>query len=188
MSAQRAVWFYHFALLASCLALAGCMSMSGLGGKDEYACNAPAGVACDSVAGTYANAIHHNLPSQRKAATAPKAGTPTATGERATAIAITNPPLDTPLRSSPRILRLWFKPWEDADGDLYDQGYVYVQVDDSQWLIEHAQSTIREAYRPLRAPPATPAATNDAPADTTVPGTGSPVPYPPISLPPGESE
>ena len=26
----------------------------------------------------------------------------------------------------PRLLRLWIKPWEDADGDLYDQGYVYV--------------------------------------------------------------
>jgi conjugal transfer pilus assembly protein TraV len=58
-----------------------------------------------------------------------------------------------PLRSSARILRLWFKPWEDADRDLYDQGYVYVQIDGGQWLIEHAQRQIREAYAPLRPPP-----------------------------------
>ena len=47
-----------------------------------------------------------------------------------------------PLRSSARILRLWFKPWEDADRDLYDQGYVYVQIDAGQWLIDHAQRQI----------------------------------------------
>jgi conjugal transfer pilus assembly protein TraV len=58
-----------------------------------------------------------------------------------------------PLRSSARILRLWFKPWEDADRDLYDQGYVYVQIDSGRWLIEHAQRQIREAYAPLRPPP-----------------------------------
>jgi conjugal transfer pilus assembly protein TraV len=62
-------------------------------------------------------------------------------------------PLPIPLRSSARILRLWFKPWEDADRDLYDQGYVYVQIDSGQWLIEHAQRQIREAYAPLRPPP-----------------------------------
>ena len=58
-----------------------------------------------------------------------------------------------PLRSSARILRLWFKPWEDADRDLHDQGYVYVRVDDGQWLVEHAQRQIRDAYAPLRPPP-----------------------------------
>ena len=67
-----------------------------------------------------------------------------------------------PLRSSARILRLWFKPWEDADRDLYDQGYVYVQIDAGQWLIDHAQRQIRDAYAPIRPPmgttvkPATP--------------------------------
>ena len=59
----------------------------------------------------------------------------------------------TPLRSSARILRLWFKPWEDADRDLYDQGYVYVQIDNGQWLVDHAQRQIRDAYAPLRPPP-----------------------------------
>jgi hypothetical protein len=56
------------------------------------------------------------------------------------------------LRSQARLLRLWIKPWEDADGDLYDQGYVYVQVDNGQWLIDHVQRQIRDAYAPLKAP------------------------------------
>ena len=59
----------------------------------------------------------------------------------------------SPLRSQARVLRLWIKPWEDADGDLYDQGYVYVQVDNGQWLIDHVQRQIRDAYAPLKPPP-----------------------------------
>lgn len=52
--------------LVAMLALSGCMSMSGLGGDSKYACKAPDGVTCDSVSGTYANAVANNLPSQRK--------------------------------------------------------------------------------------------------------------------------
>jgi len=52
--------------LATALTLSSCMSMSGLGGDSKYACKAPDGVTCDSVSGTYANAVANNLPSQRK--------------------------------------------------------------------------------------------------------------------------
>ena len=55
--------------------LSGCMSMSGLSGSSSYACKAPDGVTCDSVSGTYANAVQNNLPSQRRTAGA-NPGTP----------------------------------------------------------------------------------------------------------------
>lgn len=161
--------------LRTCLAgnlivLAGCASMSGLDGSSSLSCKAPDGVTCDSVSGIYANAVRNNLPSQRSGTAAPTAGKasaapsapPSATSASAPAQSGVpprpSPPLATtasamPLRSSARILRLWFKPWEDADRDLYDQGYVYVQIDDGRWLIEHAQRQIREAYAPLRPPP-----------------------------------
>ena len=139
----------------------GCTSMSGLSGSSSYACKAPDGVTCDSVSGTYANAIHNNLPSQRSRSTTPPlqvggvhqpAPSRPASSSVPTALAADSVS-PTPLRSSARILRLWFKPWEDADRDLYDQGYVYVQIDSGQWLIEHAQRQIRDAYAPLRPPP-----------------------------------
>jgi conjugal transfer pilus assembly protein TraV len=144
-----------------CLSLTGCMSLSGLGGSTDYACKAPDGVTCDSVSGTYANAVQNNLPSQRmKRRAASKIGV--VSGEAVDASTLTNSrastrlaspaALTTPLRSSARILRLWFKPWEDADHDLYDQGYVYVQIDAGQWLIDYAQREIRNAYTPLRPP------------------------------------
>jgi conjugal transfer pilus assembly protein TraV len=137
------------------------MSLSGLGGSTDYACKAPDGVTCDSVSGTYANAVQNNLPSQRlKRRAASKVGV--VSGEAVDANTLTTngafthlaapAALTTPLRSSARILRLWFKPWEDADHDLYDQGYVYVQIDAGQWLIDHAQREIRNAYAPLRPP------------------------------------
>lgn len=159
MTTKRAVpW--RTCVASAAVALGGCMNMSGLSGTSSYGCKAPEGVTCDSVSGTYANAIQNNLPSQRprpaapasaEGAALPAAGEPPLSAAPATTIAASALPM--PLRSSARILRLWFKPWEDADRDLYDQGYVYVQIDGGQWLIEHAQRQIREAYAPLRPPP-----------------------------------
>jgi conjugal transfer pilus assembly protein TraV len=143
-------------VLGSVASLAGCMSLSGLSGNSSYACKAPDGVTCQSVSGTYANAVANNMPAQRTRATpsaapdlAPPAPAASASRVRNASSDATSPP---PLRSAPRILRLWFKPWEDADRDLYDQGYVYVQVDGGRWLVDHAQRAIREAYAPVRAP------------------------------------
>ncbi|MDP3324934.1 MAG: type IV conjugative transfer system lipoprotein TraV [Hydrogenophaga sp.] len=161
--------------LAGMLALSGCSNLSGLGGGSKYACKAPEGVACDSVSGTYANALHNNLPSQRQQqstetpmpseppqSTAPPRVPLAAAPAVATTSTLTPPDHGAnPLRSQARVLRLWTKPWEDADGDLYDQGYVYVQVSTGQWLIDHVQRQIREAYTPLRPPPKTAEATGN---------------------------
>ena len=150
-------------------ALSACMNMSGLGGDSKYACKAPEGVACDSVSGTYANAVRNNLPSQRaqrsavteKGESEPRPSTSSARTTVSTASGNTDDGTTTgPLRSQARVLRLWIKPWEDADGDLYDQGYIYVQVDNGQWLIDHVQRQIRDAYAPVKPPPSTTTATD----------------------------
>jgi conjugal transfer pilus assembly protein TraV len=180
------------------LALVGCMNMSGLSGSSSYACKAPEGVTCDSVSGTYANAVQNNLPSQRRPIAAAVSGgvqasSPAASGS-SVGVAAPGPmtegitPTSVSLRSAPRILRLWFKPWEDADHDLYDQGHVYVQVDAGQWQIEHVQRQIRDAYAPLKPPPRAaatgiketgplPAKLNNLPrsVDGVFPGPSSPV-------------
>jgi conjugal transfer pilus assembly protein TraV len=164
------------ALLILAVSLGGCANFSGLGGDSKYACKAPEGVACDSVSGTYANALQNNLPSQRQhaqrqaGADFPNASSaavprvplvPAAT--TSTSDAAAQPPATGSLRSQARILRLWTKPWEDADGDLYDQGYVYVQVSAGQWLIDHVQQRIRDAFAPLRPPAGGPGGSRDAP-------------------------
>lgn len=172
MSPHRS--FLHLMRTAACVApLAGCTSITGLDASAEYACQAPPGVQCESVSGTYANALRNALPSQRPPrapSTAPMAAPPTAPAAmRATSVAAALAPggiegttAVQPIRSQPKLLRLWIKPWEDADRDLHDQGYVYVQVDSGRWLVDHAQRQIRDAYATVR-PPRRPAAT--APAD-----------------------
>jgi conjugal transfer pilus assembly protein TraV len=165
-------------MLAACAAVvvSGCANMSGLDGTSEYACKAPQGVQCDSISGNYYNAIQDNLPSQRQERTngvsekldGIRRATPAA--RDAVSLIKTQDGLDRsspsvlplPLRSQGRVLRLWFKPWEDADHDLYDQGYVYVQIDNGRWLIEHAQRRIRDTYAPIRAPRTAPASAQGA--------------------------
>ena len=188
------------------LPLAACVNMSGLSGGSKYACAAPEGVACDSVTGTYANALHENLPSQRTSgASAGASATPPPRNAEwarqqlaapATAIAGTDDAPTLALRSQARVLRLWTKPWEDADGDLWDQGYVYVQVDTGRWQIDHVRQRIRDQYAPLRPPPAAqsaaPSSSGSAPADTDTPApSGGAVqrptslnPFPTLSSPP----
>ena len=194
------------------LPLGACMNMSGLGGDSKYACKAPEGVACDSVSGTYANALHENLPSQRTSGTAAgdaaapsrsavpvapaPAHQPLAAPTAANALAGTGDAPALALRSQARVLRLWTKPWEDADGDLWDQGYVYVQVETGRWQIDHVRQRIRDQYAPLRPPPAAPSpapsSSGQAPTETDAPAPSEGAvqrptslnPFPSLSRPP----
>jgi conjugal transfer pilus assembly protein TraV len=168
------------------LPLAACMNMSGLGGDSKYACKAPDGVACDSVSGTYANALQNNLPSQQPQRSARRQKEASEESfslkeGRAISSATANAPemtvMASPLRTQARILRLWIKPWEDADGDLYDQGYVYVQVDNGQWQIDHVQRQIRDFYAPLNPPP------KPATEAAAEPGASTPPPLPMLQRP-----
>jgi conjugal transfer pilus assembly protein TraV len=170
-------------VIAVGLTVTGCANMSGIGGSSTYGCKAPEGVKCESVSGNYYNAVKNNLPSQRRqnppsrrteipsTGSSSKSRSETATQPtmRPISLAATGGTIDdaneatisAPLRSQARVLRLWYKPWEDTDHDLYSQGYVYVQVDDGHWLIEHAQRQIREAYAPVQPPRSFAAPTNE---------------------------
>ena len=151
------------ATLASLL-LSACANITGLDGASSYNCKAPEGVKCDSVSGTYHNALQNNLPSQRRAPTGGQSQlppTPNPAGMRSApamlATAARTAPSDeaagyaaAPLRASPKILRLWIKSWEDADRDLNGETLVYVQVDNGRWLVDHVQRQSRESYAPVR--------------------------------------
>jgi len=156
-------------------------NLSGIGGDTTFKCKAPEGVQCQSVSGNYANARAGNLPSQRPQGdagqgasgagssmslveAASRAGAASVTAMTATAAA---PPrasatafasrsaVAAPLgaiRSDPTVIRIWVAPWEDADGDLMDQTYVYLPIDSGRWLIEHNQRRIQREFAPVRAP------------------------------------
>ncbi|WP_128002268.1 MULTISPECIES: TraV family lipoprotein [Piscinibacter] len=145
----------------------GC-AITGLDGGSKYSCKAPEGVHCDSVSGTYYNAIQNNLPSQRRAPSAPAADlapqpAPPGAAARSAPVMLNTaartapteegtPYNAAPLRAAPRVLRLWVKSWEDADRDLVGESLVYVQVDNGRWLVDHVQRQQRDAFAPVRAP------------------------------------
>lgn len=120
--------------------LTGCAStLSGLDGETKFACKAPEGVSCASLSGVYANAVANNLPALRKEGK----------GEAQAAQIIGRAPSSgDPIRSQPKILRIWIAPWEDSEGDLHDQSYIYVVADPGRWVIEHNQKQIVDRYRP----------------------------------------
>jgi conjugal transfer pilus assembly protein TraV len=132
--------------LATCV-LASCSSMSGLGSRSSYACQAPEGVSCESVSGVYANAVANNLPvrhgkNAKRPADAPQAR-------------IAPPPAEPPglsLRSPAHYLRLWMKPWVDIDGDLYDHAYIYVQINEGRWQVDHIARPPESRHTLLRTP------------------------------------
>lgn len=137
--------------IGAVVALSGCSSMSGFDAKSDFSCKAPDGILCESMSGIYANAQAKNLPGQRVNARgeAPVELSPAKVGSNV----MTKPIYSgTPIRSAPRLLRVWFAPWEDTDGDLHDQSYVYLPVDSGRWLIEHNRRRLQDNYRPVRAP------------------------------------
>ena len=172
-------------LVAAALLSGGCAgTLSGVGGTSEYSCKAQPGVHCESVSGIYQNALQRNLPGQRPSPTRAPSPAPESKeqGEaRAQMVALARPAQTSPppgltsqigpkpLRSSARILRMWFKPWEDADHDLFDQGYLYIQVDGGRWMMDHVQRRARESFAVVRPPRATPGPSTSAdPAGSAV--------------------
>lgn len=133
------------------VALSGCTSMSGFDAKSEFACKAPDGILCESMSGIYANAQAKNLPGQR---VNQRGEAPVELSQAKVGSNVMTKPIysGTPIRSAPRLLRVWFAPWEDTDGDLHDQSYVYLPVDSGRWLVEHNRRRIQDTYRPVRAP------------------------------------
>lgn len=175
----------HWVMLGLLASMSGCASLSGFDGRSSFACQAPDGVLCESMSGIYANASANNLPGQQVSRAKPRelsqakvvgaAPVSSASGVMTTPIYS-----GTPIRSAPRVLRVWFAPWEDSDGDLHDQSYVYLPVDAGRWLIEHNRRRIQDQYQPVRPPsnwsakPGTPAvskakepAHHPAPADAS---------------------
>lgn len=124
--------------------LGGCAStMSGLDGGSQFACKAPDGVTCSSLSGVYANAVSNNLPALRKEGKSAEKSN--LGGNSIAGRALES---GSPIRSQPKILRVWLAPWEDMEGDLHDQSYIYVVADPGRWLIEHNQKRIVDRYRP----------------------------------------
>lgn len=139
------------------LLLSGCSALSGLDSQSKFSCKAPDGISCSSLSGVYANAVEDNLPGLRQPAVKAQAEKPRIDETLPAAFSITRaspsivgqtPVSGEPIHTRPKILRIWLAPWEDADGDLHDQSYLYMVADYGRWMVEHNRQRIIDWYRP----------------------------------------
>lgn len=165
--------------LLSVAALSACSTagLTGLGADSTFSCKAPAGVACMSVSGISANASRGNLPALRKAQSEDLGTTVTdgrgsaedtamhADGGRdstdkaplaylgkealASPRDMEVPYSGMPLRSPPKVARIWIAPTTDSDQDLHDQRFVYVTVHTGKWMVEANNLAIERQFRPV---------------------------------------
>ena len=164
------------------LALSGCAStLSGVGGADGYACKAPEGAMCTSVSGVYANTAQGMQKPTKPAENKSPLAAPAIYGATSIAPGKLAPASSTPIRSNPRVLRLWIAPWEDADGDLHEEALVHMVVDPGRWLIEHVRPVSRNRFDGV-APPIAPVIQDPAPAKAPSETPPAPTRFP---LPPG---
>jgi len=173
MKSVRLGTVMRLTVIGGAVALGGCVNLSGLDGKSEFTCSAPNGVSCMSVSGVSANVDRGNLPSSVKTREQEeltrdldesdkgkdKASikTESTSDGKASQMAygaapIVSPALmptpgsGTPIRVPPKELRIWLAPTEDSDGDLHDQRYIYVVVNDGRWMLDATRLNTRDKY------------------------------------------
>jgi conjugal transfer pilus assembly protein TraV len=171
------------ALIAAALCLAGCASLSGVGGESHYACPAPNGVRCGSVTANHLQSLPGDRPGRLTSGAASKSEGPHAAAEPTPgqAAPAATPDATTPLRSPPRILKLWVAPWEDREGVLHDAAFVFVPIDHGRWLLQRGRPATRlqERFVP---PSGAPTPTGNRPSAALGLATNpAPVPVPPTA-------
>ena len=117
---------------------------SGKGG-----CSAAGDPATDSVPVHYIGDIPQ--PGKSDSSTK-KVSLPVLPGDKSESLSPGNfyaPTSGTPLRVPPLVLRVWLAPWQDADGDMHDESYIYAVINNGKWAIGMNQRRIEDHYRPL---------------------------------------
>lgn len=150
--------------------LSGCSSISGIGGSSSLSCPLPEENNCRSIVETYKGVrppvAATTTPKQfdyedgnRSVPAVPEKTVSYVAKAEATQAVRETPATGMPLRTAPRVLRVWIAPYEDENGTLRDQSFAYVVVDQGKWQIEHNQKKIMDQYAPVRASIGTPAPT-----------------------------
>lgn len=112
--------------------------LAGCAGSPKYACGLPKGIACKPVGEVYEASVAGSLHGGRTDRdTKPDSTTasviPAVKGANTAVVATVKP--NDPLLSPPRQLRVWINRWEDQAGDLHDETYLYLRLDNGAWRL-----------------------------------------------------
>ncbi|MCH9741631.1 MAG: type IV conjugative transfer system lipoprotein TraV [Proteobacteria bacterium] len=134
-------------------AVTGC-SVTGLDAKDQFSCSAPDGVSCASVSEVNKMVDSGALPRKSKLEMREAAAAEDDKGDSESTIIV--PKIQnsvdmkashSPLVSAPKVIRIWIAPWEDKEGVLHDQSYIYAFANKPEWKLNHSREEIRTQYR-----------------------------------------
>jgi conjugal transfer pilus assembly protein TraV len=156
MAGGKVVKAKQVLMVAAISGLTGCGSLSGYDGTSKFACSAPRGVACMSMSGVNANMDAGTIGSTRTMGERNDSRSK-ADGDYGDAANVAHVAIKSgmPIRTLPRKMRVWWAPWEDSDGDLNDQSYSYMVIDNGHWVIERVRSGIVQQFMPSSASSAT---------------------------------
>ena len=138
-------------ITAAILILSGCstLTMSGIGGSEKFRCSNAWNSDdpyCESISSNYKVSVAGVLKDGMKR----QVGQPY-TDQSARTLMLTQAySSGTPVRSQSEIARIWVAPYLDTDGDLNDQSFTYVVLNQGDWVIAHNQQQIIDEYRPIR--------------------------------------
>lgn len=110
-----------------------------VGCSSKFACkDAVNGVSCNSIAAVYEKEFNGTpLPKKKgKKGKKGKKELPPANDGGVEIVKRLGAGEDLPLRTPPKVIRVWIAPWEDSDGDLHQPEYVYSEISDirGRWL------------------------------------------------------
>lgn len=54
-----------------------------------------------------------------------------------------------PIRTQAKVMRIWMAPWEDDDGDLHADGYLYTEIESRRWNLGERFRSPGTALSPL---------------------------------------
>jgi conjugal transfer pilus assembly protein TraV len=145
--------------------LSGCAgTLTGYKSETEHTCpsDTAKGLPCTPVSEVFRRSMAGQLPGQTgEAASEASNGSNRsprsyaaqgASGAANLATAAMRPPMTSgmPVRTAPRVLRVWFAPWRDDLDVLHDQRHSYLTLDTGRWLIEHNQQRVIQQFAPTR--------------------------------------
>jgi len=117
------------------------LGAAGCAGGPKYACGVPDGVGCRSVTEIYEASVAGTLSRARppaadgdeeETAESPR-GEALGPPARAPIVATVQP--GDPVLTRPRVIRVWVARWEDRAGDLHDETYLYLRLDNGTWML-----------------------------------------------------
>ena len=134
-------------LMLCVISINGCSIFSV--GKSDYSCpGGVEGVRCMSARDVYkaTNASDYVPPKNAEDKT-DKPKSIISVKERPVPLPTINQPM--PIRTQAEIMRIWIAPWEDGDGDLHADGFVYSEVNQRRWNLGDRFNSPNQLIKPL---------------------------------------